>query len=432
MIDNLVIEHENGWLQVKVPLPYSLKWVNAYLLPGEGEGDWSLIDPGLHTGEAENVWLAVMQSRGIAWDGIARIVLTHHHPDHYGLAGWFQERTGAPVWMSRKAHETARWMWGRDREGDEGGKGREGSKSSEDNEGGEGRKDCKGNHVSEGGKEGREYSEGSSGGGERGDDNEGGGGCDFGGEHSGANVVGSSLGGEGSEDYVGGEVSEGCIGGEHGEGSVTDVLLASFLAHGLPASLADEMKTHLLGFVERVSPQPASVSYLRPGSTFQMAGIQWQLIGGEGHAPGHLSFYDPVGGRILCGDQVLPDISPNIGWLPGSDPDPLGSFLDSLSAMRHLEVTCAYPGHRQPFCRFGERVDELMDHHERRLERIAELIRERPSASFDVCERLFGERLRGNVHNLRFALSETIAHLVLLERRGAIQLADGNLWVSRK
>lgn len=327
MNDDLVVERENGWLQVKVPLPYSLKWVNAYLLPGDGDDDWSLIDPGLHTEEAANVWHAVMQGRGLSWDRIARIVLTHHHPDHYGLAGWFQERTGAPVWMSRTAHESARRMWGED--------------------------------------------------------------------------------------------------------SVTDALLASFLAHGLPASLADAMKEHLLGFVARVSPQPASVSYLRPDSTFRMAGVQWELIGGEGHAPGHLSFYDPDGGRLLCGDQVLPDISPNIGWLPGGDPDPLGSFLDSLRAMRRLEVTCAYPGHRQPFRRFRERVDELAEHHERRLDRIAELIQERPSASFDVCERLFGERLRGNVHNLRFALSETIAHLFLLERRGALRLTDGMTWVSR-
>jgi len=342
LIDNLVSEQENGWLRVQVPLPYSLKWVNAYLLPGEGEDDWSLIDPGLHTEEATDVWQAVMRDRGIEWGQIARIVLTHHHPDHYGLAGWFQERSGAPVWMSRKAHETAHWMWGRDGEGSEGIEGSEGN--------------------------GR---------------------------------------------------------------SVTEALLASFLAHGLPASLADGMKAHLLGFVARVSPQPAAVSYLHPNAEFRMAGVRWELIGGEGHAPGHVSFYDPNSGRLLCGDQVLPDISPNIGWLPGGDPDPLGSFLDSLRAMRSLEVTCAYPGHRQPFGRFRERVDELADHHERRLERIAELIRERPSASFDVCERLFGERLRGNIHNLRFALSETIAHLVLLERRGVLRLADNMTWVSR-
>lgn len=344
MTDDLVVELENGWLQVKVPLPYSLKWVNAYLLPGEGDGDWSLIDPGLHTEEAESVWQAVLRGRGLAWDRIARIVLTHHHPDHYGLAGWFQERTGAPVWMSRTAHETARRLWGQDGEGSAG---------------------------------------------------------------------------------------EESLGRDGNDGGVTDALLASFLAHGLPGPLAEGMREHLLGFVARVSPQPASVSYLRPGSTFRMAGARWELIGGEGHAPGHLSFYDPAGGRILCGDQVLPDISPNIGWLPGGDPDPLGSFLDSLRAMRGLEVTCAYPGHRQPFRGFRERVDELADHHERRLERIAGLIRERPASSFDVCERLFGERLRGNLHNLRFALSETIAHLVLLERRGVLRLEDGSLWVSR-
>jgi len=30
-----------------------------------------------------------------------RIIVTHHHPDHLGLAGWLQDRCGAPLWISR-------------------------------------------------------------------------------------------------------------------------------------------------------------------------------------------------------------------------------------------------------------------------------------------------------------------------------------------
>lgn len=419
---NLVIERENGWLQVQVPLPYSLKWVNAYLLPGDGDDDWSLIDPGLHTEEAVRVWEAVMRDRRLAWEQIARIVLTHHHPDHYGLAGWFQARTGAPVWMSEQAHATARWMWGSGgggSEGDEGGISNGGSSGDEGSLSGNGGKreggEVGGSMSGNGGKHGNGEGEGSMSG--NGGTREGGeGGGSDGGQGSGSNEAGGNGSGR----------SEGFV------SSVNVALLAAFRAHGLPESLADEMRTHLFGFVARVSPQPASVSYLRPGSTIRMAGAQWELIAGEGHAPGHLSFYDRAGGRILCGDQVLPDITPNIGWLPGGDPDPLGAYIGSLRAMRGLDVTWAYPGHRQPFREFGERVVELEQHHERRLERIADLIRERPACSFEVCERLFGERLRGNIHNLRFALSETIAHLVLLERRDVLLLGDDMKWVSRK
>jgi glyoxylase-like metal-dependent hydrolase (beta-lactamase superfamily II) len=315
-----VNEHPNGWLQVKIPLPYSLKWVNAYLLPGE-EG-WTVIDPGLHTPEAVQVWLEVMDGRGIGWDRIARIVLTHHHPDHYGLAGWFQELTGARVWMSETARKTAERMWG---------------------------------------------------------ENE----------------------------------------------SFSERLLAAFREHGLPAELADMMREHLLGFKERVSPQPSAVMSLRSETKVRMGGIEWELVGGEGHAPGHLSFYDRAGRRLICGDQVLPDISPNIGWMPDGDTNPLGSFLESLRSMLDLDVEFAFPGHRDPFGHFRVRVTELIGHHERRLDKIAGLVGVVWISSFEICERLFGTHLRGNSHNLRFALAETIAHLVLLEKRGVLR-RDGH------
>ncbi len=95
-MNDRITEWDGGWLQVKVPLPYSLKWVNAYLLP-EGEAGWTVIDPGLRLEETEAFWEELMRSRNLAWTSITSIVVTHHHPDHYGMAGWFQERTGAPA-----------------------------------------------------------------------------------------------------------------------------------------------------------------------------------------------------------------------------------------------------------------------------------------------------------------------------------------------
>lgn len=317
----IVHERDGGWLQVKVPLPFSLKLINAYLIPEED--GWTLIDPGLHTPEAESAWIEVMNGRNIGWERITRIVLTHHHPDHYGLAGWFAERTGAPVWMSDTARQAAVRMWGE-------------------------------------------------------------------------------------------------------EETFSDRLVMAFREHGLPTDLAEAMREHLLSFRNRVSPQPGEVMPLQAGTTLRMAGKEWELIGGEGHAPGHVSLYDRAGRRIVCGDQVLPDITPNIGWMPDGDPDPLGSFLESLTGMAGLNVEIAFPGHRDPFARFSERLNELIEHHERRLDKIAGLIGQTTVSAFEACESLFGTRLRGNAHNLRFALAETIAHLALLEKRGVIgRVPDG-------
>ncbi|WP_239615161.1 MBL fold metallo-hydrolase [Cohnella mopanensis] len=306
---------EDGWLQVKVPLPYSLKWVNAYLLP-ENEG-WTLIDPGLRNEETEHFWSAVLIEAGIGWKDIQSIVLTHYHPDHYGLAGWFQQRTGAPVRMSQVAKHYANRLWG----------------------------------------EGETFS---------------------------------------------------------------DELTEAFIRHGLVEELIADMKTHMSGFKLKVSPHPVEPILIGPGDKIVMGGVEWDILGGEGHAPGHLIFHDPVSRKLLCGDQVLPDISPNIGWMPGGDPDPLGSFLSSLRELLILDVRVAFPGHRDPFTAFRQRIDQLLEHHERRLLRMAELIGDEERTAFDVCELLFGVRLRGNTHNLRFALAETIAHLVQLEKRGLL------------
>jgi hypothetical protein len=67
---------------------------------------------------------------------------------------------------------------------------------------------------------------------------------------------------------------------------------------------------------------------------------------------------------------------------------------------------------------FGERAAELIRHHEERLALMAAHLRE-PRTAYEVCTATFGTQL--STHQLRFALSETIAHLVLLEAEGRIR-----------
>ena len=69
----------------------------------------------------------------------------------------------------------------------------------------------------------------------------------------------------------------------------------------------------------------------------------------------------------------------------------------------------------------------MIRHHERRLDKMVQLLAEqegRSTTGFEMCELLFGTRLRTNMHNLRFAMAETLAHLVYLEQQGRIGLAE--------
>ncbi|MFD2880385.1 MBL fold metallo-hydrolase [Paenibacillus rhizoplanae] len=54
----------------------------------------------------------VLEALSLTWRQVRDIVVTHHHPDHYGLAGWMQSRSGARVWMTERAHTEAGLAWG--------------------------------------------------------------------------------------------------------------------------------------------------------------------------------------------------------------------------------------------------------------------------------------------------------------------------------
>jgi glyoxylase-like metal-dependent hydrolase (beta-lactamase superfamily II) len=99
---------EHIW-QVRIPLPYALNHVYCYLLR-DADG-WSVLDCGLHWPAALAAWAEALHALGIRETHIRRIVLTHMHPDHFGLAGWLQQRSGAPVWMTDCDRDAARRTW---------------------------------------------------------------------------------------------------------------------------------------------------------------------------------------------------------------------------------------------------------------------------------------------------------------------------------
>lgn len=78
------------WL--RLPLPFSLQAINLYLFD-DGDG-WTILDTGLNTSMVRDHWDKVFDNL-IGKKPVNRIVVTHMHPDHAGLAGWLAERTGA-------------------------------------------------------------------------------------------------------------------------------------------------------------------------------------------------------------------------------------------------------------------------------------------------------------------------------------------------
>ena len=93
-----VVEVMPGVLWVRLKLPFRLNHVNIYLL-ADGDG-WAMVDSGFGNEESIAAWTALFEGP-LAHVKITRLIVTHSHPDHVGLAGWIVERFNCPLYMSQ-------------------------------------------------------------------------------------------------------------------------------------------------------------------------------------------------------------------------------------------------------------------------------------------------------------------------------------------
>jgi glyoxylase-like metal-dependent hydrolase (beta-lactamase superfamily II) len=83
----------------RVPMSGPLKHVNGYLLD-EGDGRVAVVDTGTNSQASVDAWQALLAGP-LAGRTIARVIVTHMHPDHVGLAGWLCRKHAAPLLMTR-------------------------------------------------------------------------------------------------------------------------------------------------------------------------------------------------------------------------------------------------------------------------------------------------------------------------------------------
>lgn len=93
-------------LWLRLPLPMALDHVNVFALD-DGDG-WTIVDTGLMSKKTKAIWAALITGP-LAGKPIRRLIVTHHHPDHIGLAGWFQDQ-GVELITTRTAWLLARML----------------------------------------------------------------------------------------------------------------------------------------------------------------------------------------------------------------------------------------------------------------------------------------------------------------------------------
>jgi glyoxylase-like metal-dependent hydrolase (beta-lactamase superfamily II) len=101
-----------GIYQIRLPLPFPLRIVNCYLL--EDDGGWTVVDAGLNYPPGREAWQTAFAALDLDPASIRRVILTHAHPDHYGMAGWLANHSDAPVFCSPLERAFAERAWQND------------------------------------------------------------------------------------------------------------------------------------------------------------------------------------------------------------------------------------------------------------------------------------------------------------------------------
>ena len=92
-----------NWL--RMPLPFALDHINLWLL--EETTGWVIVDSGLDTEETKRHWDEILR-HALGGKPVNRLVVTHFHPDHMGLAGWLTEKLKVELWCTE-----TEWLFAR-------------------------------------------------------------------------------------------------------------------------------------------------------------------------------------------------------------------------------------------------------------------------------------------------------------------------------
>src|SRR3954453_6711440 len=288
-----VVEGAEAVYRMALPLGlHGVPTVSAYLLRGD-DGD-TLVDCGIAAGldggdpgpDGTAAVAAALSTAGSALERLERLIVTHAHIDHFGLAGEVVRRSGGELWMHRRTDLDL-------------------AKYDEPDEA----VDRRALMLADHGLFGRELTESS----------------------------------EGLRDW--------------------------------------------LPVMPSVGP-PSRV--LDGGERFPAGGRTWEIVHTPGHSPGHGGLWNAEE-RLLCsGDHLLQVVSPPVTFERGFEPDPMGSYLESLDRVRDLAPDLVLPGHGTPFRDGARRAESIAAAKLRRLTQVRALVEGRPQTVAELTVELFG------------------------------------------
>ncbi|HRE44384.1 MAG TPA: MBL fold metallo-hydrolase, partial [Terricaulis sp.] len=316
-----------GVYWVRMRLPFALQAINLWLIE-DGDG-WTIVDTGIALEESREFWRKIFDEV-LQGKPVTRVICTHMHPDHIGLAGWICRKYGAQLWMSRLEYVTGRML------------------------------------VADTGRQAPE---------------------------------------EGVRFYRGAGWEEADI---------------------------ERYKKRFGGFGQAVSRVPEAYHRLNDGDVIEIGARPWRIITGNGHSPDHVCLWQEELKLFISGDQVLPRISSNVSVFPTEpEADPLTDWIESCKKLRAAipNDVLVLPAHNEPFYGLHERLDHLIDGHEKALARVLSRLAQEPRRAVDLFGALFARKIGSDL--IGMATGEAIAHANCLIGRGLARAVTDEAGVVR-
>ena len=164
--------------------------------------------------------------------------------------------------------------------------------------------------------------------------------------------------------------------------------------------------------------------HLGEGDEISYGGYNFTVLDLKGHTPGQLGLYEKKHGLLFSGDHILNKITPNICcW--DLEHNYLGEFLKNLKKAGSLDIKILFSAHRAFVEDPYKRIEELLEHHARRLEHARQILRDKPSTAYECSCLIKWDYLGGYfpdfpVPQKWFASSEMLAHLQMLYFNGEV------------
>lgn len=181
------------------------------------------------------------------------------------------------------------------------------------------------------------------------------------------------------------------------------------------------------GYKHRLT-KPIDYIPLVIGDYFEVGDYRFEILDLSGHTPGHLGFYDKIHKIILSADTILDPITPNITFWGFEYEDILETYVETLYKLKELDLDIALATHRKIITNPKERIAEIVEHHDKRLQEILDAMDIGRSYTVREISANISWRIKADTWEefpkaqKWFATGETMAHLDHLVQTGRVEM----------